>query len=274
VGGTITIAKGTYHEHLLVRTTSATPLQLVGEGNAAVIVDAGQQGSALTVASNHTVSVGGMTFTNGRAPAGGGIANQGGTVILTNSLITGNTAVGPNGRGGGVDNGGTMTLINTPVSANTGARAGGVFSGSLTGPTSIQLTNSPISGNHASDGTGGMSNAGTATLTNSPISDNIGGLVGGLGNGHGVAILTNSPVTGNQATATSIPVGGFGIAGGIGNADVATLHLINSAVSGNTAPSVSQSAGGINDEPPGIVTFQNSPVQNNTAPECLPTTLC
>jgi hypothetical protein len=273
-GQTITIAKGTYHEHLTVSVTTATPLQLVGEGNSSVIVDAGQQGSALTVANGHTVTITGMTFTNGHAPAGGGIANEGGTVTLTNSLITGNTAFGPNGRGGGIDNGGTMTLTNTPVSANTGSRAGGVFNGSLTGTASIQLTHSPISGNHASNGTGGMSNAGTATLTNSPISDNIGGLVGGLGNGSGEATLTHSPVTGNQATATSIPAGGFGIAGGIGNANVAVVHLVNSAVSNNTAPSGSNSAGGINDEPPGVVTFQHSSVQNNTPPQCLPLSLC
>lgn len=276
-GDTIVILPGTYNENLVVGPSAATPLMLVGQG---ATVNGGGVGSVLTVVAAHTVTVNGLTLTNGKALAtsgfnGGGVANLGGTVTFNNSRIAENTATEPSGnlgRGGGILNGGTMTLNNTTVSGNTAERGGGIFSGSQQGPTTLTLNNSPVTGNNATVGVGGLSNAGVATLTNSAISGNTGGLVGGLGNGDASqATLTNSPVSNNHATATVIPVaaGAFGIAGGIGAAAGTTVKLLNSGVSGNTTTGVSGSAGGINADTGSAVQRTNSPVTGNTPPQCL-----
>ena len=67
--------------------------------------------------------------------------NSGGTLTLTNSTVSGNSA---RHRGGGVYNNGTATLTNSTVSGNDAYYGGGgVFnSGTLT------LTNSTVSGNN------------------------------------------------------------------------------------------------------------------------------
>ena len=105
--------------------------------------------------------------------SGGGIDNESGTLTLTNSTISGNSAK----DGGGIVNAGTLTLTNSTVSGNRGDLVGGgiVNVGTLT------LTNSTISGNSAKGG-GGIGLAGTLTLTNSTISGNsaIGGSGGGI----------------------------------------------------------------------------------------------
>ena len=46
----------------------------------------------------------------------GGIVNDGGTVTLNNSPVSGNTA---SSEGGGINNAGTVTLNKSPVSGNT-----------------------------------------------------------------------------------------------------------------------------------------------------------
>ena len=280
-GDTIFIQPGPYTENLSIGVATATPLTLIGFG---ATVDGGAANSVLDVKTGHTVTIVGLTLTNGKAGAGGGIRNEGGTVNVLNGHITGNTAFGPNGRGGGIDNGGTMTLTNTKIDGNTAARGGGVFSGSQTGSTFITLNNSPIINNTASNGAGGMATGGGANLVNSPITNNTGGNVGGFSNASAssTVTLTNSPVENNHATATSFScaTGAFGIAGGIGNAG-APLSLVNSPVVGNTTTGVSGSAGGINNQtsecPPGggftagIVTRVNSAVRDNTLPQCLGT---
>lgn len=318
-GDTIHVRPATYNENLIIGAATATPLTL--KGNGATVDGRSLAASVLDVKTGHSVTIEGLTFTHGKAKTGGGIHNEGGTVALSDCRIDDNTATGAmkagggisneldsamtvrdcriddnhatgsNGRGGGIINAGTLTLKNTLVSNNTAVRGGGIANNTgantATNPASITLSDSPITGNIATDGAGGMSNGGNASLRNSPIRDNTGGEVGGVGNGNAgfTMTLTNSPVTDNVATATSYScaAGAFGIAGGIGNADGSSLSLMNSPVTGNRAPVMTGSAGGINNQsncppaPPssnGTVTRENSPVKGNTSPQCLPTSLC
>jgi hypothetical protein len=67
-----------------------------------------------TVSGNH-VSIPGCSVLN-CATAGGGIYN-GGTLVLYNSTISGNTA-GPGGHGSGIYSGGTATIRNSTLSGN------------------------------------------------------------------------------------------------------------------------------------------------------------
>ncbi len=64
------------------------------------------------VGTGATANFSGLTISNGKANGGGGISNDG-TVTLTNSTLSGNTA-----SGGGIFNGGTLTLNNTIIAGN------------------------------------------------------------------------------------------------------------------------------------------------------------
>lgn len=188
--------------------------------------------------------------TGGRAETGGGILNEG-TLVLTNSTVSGNTAAGfdlPEGGGGGIFNTrwGKLTLLNSFVSDNTaGAGPGGDIFGSGGGIYNegrLTLTNTTLFGNTSSNAGGGLFNTQeefhpedpyktVVTLTDSTVSGNtvLFGLEGGGGGiwTQGALILTNCTVSGNA--------GGAAISGGFG---LGLSTLINSTVSGNTGAGI------------------------------------
>jgi predicted outer membrane repeat protein len=87
---------------------------------------------------------------------GGGIYT-GGTLELTNSTLSGNSA----NQGGGIENGGTLELTNSTLSGNSANQGGGILT---LENTTLELTNSTLSGNSAGEG-GGIASAGSATAT-------------------------------------------------------------------------------------------------------------
>ena len=125
------------------------------------------------------VSISGLTIANGKLSgfaSGGGISNNStGTVTVTNSTISGNTAK----NGGGIFNNtsAALTITNSTISGNTanGNGPGEGDGGGISIPTNctVTLTNSTISGNSAKQGGGISINVNnTVTLTNSTISGN------------------------------------------------------------------------------------------------------
>ena len=168
-----------------------------------------------------------FTVTGGFSPGdldgtGGGIANEG-TLTLTNSTVSGNSA--GEAASGGIWNGGTMTISNSTVSGNS---AGDVAFGGIWNVGTMALTNSTVSGNSVGAfGVNGILNdSGMLTVTNCTVSENTGGTFGGIWN-DGTMALTNSTVSGNSAESS----------GGISNSGDGTLTMTNSTVSGNTAES-------------------------------------
>ena len=130
-------------------------LTLQGSGT---LSGTGFYGPVLTINSG-TVSVNNLTIKNGDNTSGyggGGIFNGYGTLSLTNSTVSGNTATYD---GGGIFNYGTLTLTNSTVSGNSAAfYGGGIFN-----EYGLTLTNSTVSGNTATYyGGGGIFNYGTA----------------------------------------------------------------------------------------------------------------
>jgi hypothetical protein len=105
------------------------------------------------------------------------------------------------GPGGGISNAGSLTVTNSTVSGNSAVLGGGIHNDStpLTDGT-LTLENSTVSGNFAATG-GGISNSGLATLamTNSTVSGNEAQAGGGIWNHVGTLTLTNSTVSGNSA---------------------------------------------------------------------------
>lgn len=126
-------------------------------GGTLTLEDVGVSGGALSVS---TVSL---------HDIGGGILNNGGTVNLIDSTVSGNSAAG----GGGVTNrmGATLNASNTMFSGNSATFSGGAIS-NQTGAT-LTMSDSTVSGNFVTSGLGaGINNISTATLINCTVSGN------------------------------------------------------------------------------------------------------
>jgi CSLREA domain-containing protein len=196
------------------------------QGASTTIVDGGGIDRVFDIVSaSSSVALSNLTIQNGQVPSGqssGGIRNVG-TLMLDRAIIQHNRANGSTSSdiGGGICNGcgpgtGTLTLIDSIVSGNTADRGGGLFSNAtliITGSSIISntahsggglvnyassggsatLTNSTLSGNIATSGTGGISqNAGALIITNSALSSNSGPVVGGFSHNGGTSTLRNT----------------------------------------------------------------------------------
>ena len=116
-----------------------------------------------------------MKLSGGSSPLGGGaVFNNGGTLTITNSAITGNLA----GYGGGIHNsaGSSFTLTGSSVSGNKAVNSvdegigGGISNhGTLTVENSLITKNVASGPNYGGYG-GGIANYGTATVSNSLVS--------------------------------------------------------------------------------------------------------
>lgn len=211
---------------------------------------------------------------------GGGIySGRDGTLTLTHSTVSGNTATR---FGGGIVNnrypdrvfqhrlgqfggrfwGGDLQRRHCNPdqqhrSTNSAGDGGGI---SIPASGTLTLTNSTVEGNSAQSRGGGIFNAhgsdyqgthyaGMVTLTNSAVSGNTAGTRGGGVSNGDLLTLTNSTVSGNTVADRG---------GGLDNAG--TVTLTNSTVASNTA---TDRAGGM--ENSGTVTFTNSTVAGNVS---------
>ena len=148
--------------------------------------------SPVTTASLNGFTVTGASLTGSN---GGGLLVQSGTVTLTNMLLTGNTVI--NGDGGGVSaaSGTTLNLRNSTVSGNTATNGGGIFGSGAT----LNLLNVTVTNNNANG------NTGTGAC---PAVGSVSGAGGGLGNPSNNTNATNSIFAGNTACALSANVSG------------------------------------------------------------------
>jgi predicted outer membrane repeat protein len=231
-------------------------LTIVGEsgyGSGQGTLDGAKSGSVVTVERGVTVAITRLTITGGsgspqpytRDIVGGGITNFG-SLTLTDSTVSGNTALEGSlggGKGGGIFNGGeyspeaSLTITDSTVSGNeVGYWGGGI--GNEEG--SVTLNDSTVSRNTARQEGGGIAQAfrGSLTITDSTVADNtavavVFGLGGGIAVIEGSLTLTNSTVRGNAAS-----LGGGGIFGSTTTTSGGgrnSLTLDNSAVTRNTA---------------------------------------
>jgi hypothetical protein len=256
-GDTVTVAAATYTENLTINII----VKVIGSGASTTIIDGGGVRSVVTI-SNTTahVTLSSLTIRNGKATSGGGINNSG-TLTLTNSTVSGNSAPIPcirlfmvcisrgTASGGGIYNSGALIISDSIISGNhagsycnanpCSAVGGGIYNHG----TLMMVQNSTLTGN----------SAGTACSTSISCQVGVGGAFYTFG---GTVTLNNSTVSGNSAYRCSGVCGGTGgaIVNGSGN-----LAMNNSTVSGN-------SAGGIVNG--GTATLQNSIVANNSGSNC------
>lgn len=176
-------------------------MSIVGPGANNLTISGANAYTVLTIDTG-TVSISGVTISNGASSCGGGGEYgagicSGGTVTVTNSVFSNNVA---SGTGGGIFSEGTLTVIGCTFSNNTATQNGG-----------------------------GISNNGALTVINSTFEGNSAEYGGGLSSNTGDSLtIEDSTISGNSATGNS---------GGILNEG--SMTLANTIVAGNTAPSLS-----------------------------------
>jgi predicted outer membrane repeat protein len=278
---TINVPAGTY---TLTQGGTAGDLEVTGQvtirgaGAGVTVIDADFLDRAFHFLGGATVTLSGLTITNGQAhlfSGGGGILNEG-TLTIQGSIVSGNSGgdsggIG-GGSGGGIANFGTLTVSDSTLSGNSADYGGGLFNAgngtvtvngsTLTGNSAagdsgggianlggpVTVSNSTLSGNSAYGGGGGISNFTTLTVSSSTLSGNSTRVGGGIWN-DGTLTVGGSTLTGNSAV----------IAGG-GIWNDGTLTVSGSTLTGNSAPR----GGGISNDA-GTLTVRDSTLSGNSA---------
>ncbi|MGQ0620737.1 MAG: hypothetical protein ACT4QA_12590, partial [Panacagrimonas sp.] len=172
----------TYGANGLPSITSAITIQ--GNGSTITRQAGSPEFRLFHVAATGDLSLQQTTVSGGFAMNGGGILNHG-TVSLTNSTLSGNTAFA--------------------AGTTAGDRGGGIHNVGYFGATIVPratLTNSTVSGNTSSgDGGGIYSNNAEVTLTKSTVSGNTANIGGGLSLYNCGLQLDDSTLSGNQGYA-------------------------------------------------------------------------
>ncbi len=226
---------------------------------------------------NADVTISGSTISNNIATSsfppnyGGGLYSIGtGTVIISDTTISGNQSAGDGSRGGGISNDlttgeGTLSVLDSTISNNIATFRGGGISNTM---ATLIVDNSIILDNTATHGSG-ISNfrpSGEAvsivTVANSTLSGNRPSgegwyLGGGIYNERGDINLDNSELVNNGNN--QVDQGG-----GIYNFD-GNITIDNSTISGNQATEANRRGGGIYNEL-GTVNIANSTLSDNSAP--------
>jgi len=242
-GDEIDVGSATYAEHDI---TIGKALTIKGTGSGLVTVDAQTNGRVFIISSGITVTISGMTITNGQATNtfGGGILNNG-TLNLDDVIVTNNAAIQNDVSqlsifGGGIYSAGNLTMTNSQVTNN-----GSVFSGAgiylLKGTTDL-LTNVLIQNNTIS----GSAGSGAGIYLDSASSPYVG-------------TLTLDQVTVDQNTAT-------GSGGGIYAQHSASVTIKNSTISNNTISGSNTYGAGLYAEASSILAMSNDTVAGNSAP--------
>lgn len=209
-------------------------------GNSASIVSGGISNTSLG-----TVSISDSTISGNTAVTAAGIGSDG-TLTLTDSTVSGNRAFD---NSGGLGNRGFMTVINSVISGNTAsAGSGGIGSAPF---ATLEIIGTTISSN-TSEVSGGIGNGGAMTISNSAITGNTAVVGGGFTNGINatMVVVTNTTISGNTADTG----GGF--------LNIGAMTLASSTVAGNVA----EVGGGLTNG--GELTMENTIVADNSDENC------
>jgi streptogramin lyase len=210
---------GVYNSGALTVSNSTISSNFASAGGGIENGDLDRSG-AIVPAGRLTISHSTISFNTASSGAGGGIDNTG-TLLVQNTIASGNSASGyGTGNGGGIANrGGTLTVSSSTFSSNTAYAGGGIYSG----PGAATVATSTFSFNSAA----GAGVAGVGTVVNCTFFHNysappqrIGSFnIGGYSAIAGASAITDVTAYGNTGGPA---IGGFG---GI---------LYNSIVAGNT----------------------------------------
>jgi hypothetical protein len=237
-----------------------SPLTIQGAGADTTILerDSSAPGFRLVhVAASGNVRLTEVTLTGGGGVGvqlidGGGLFNNGGTVHLVRTVVTGNGR-GFRSGGGLFNNGGRMRLVHTTITGNLPSLDGG---GLFNNGGVVTIRQSAFAQNGGSPGTGGglfNNTGGLMTIADTTFSGNsAGGGGGGLANRGSTVSITKTTFIRNHA---------LGPGGGLQNGGGGTVTITNTAFVQNG----SQDLGGGLANLGGTVTITNTTIAQNGA---------
>jgi len=222
---------------------------LVGAGAASTAIDASGLDRVFDIRTGN-VEIRGLTIRGGVVDdtealldgTGGGVRNEG-TLLIADSVVTGNRAT----RGAGIGNyNGTLSVQRSFITGNGDAvtqSGGGIHNYSYYDPASVSVMDSTVSGNRATSG-GGVNNhaydgMASAVISGSTISGNNADIGGGIANravyyaeqgAHASLTIVGSTISGNVGSTS-----GGGIHSQATAESTATLNIRNSTIARNTA---------------------------------------
>lgn len=203
------------------------------------IVDnrAQDRGGGVYTRFTSTLTVTDSVIAGNSAYVGGGVRNDGGTMLIANSIISGNSTEATLFGGSGIVNinHGTAIVIGSTIFGNSGPGCGGgIFNSNASTLTIVDstLSNNSVL-NDIRDG-GGIYNSSNSTLTiiNSTISRNSAGRLGG-----GIVLSGGSGVNTVEIVSCTFTENSAATGGGIHNSNSSdtTVNIRNTIVAANTA---------------------------------------
>ncbi|MEM6688774.1 MAG: GEVED domain-containing protein [Planctomycetota bacterium] len=215
---------------------------------------------------------------------GGAIYAAGGDVLLTGSVVSGNTSAGDGGAIYGGD--GDVTADNTEFSNNTSSYVGGAIHAEV---GDVVLTGSQVRNNQSirSSGGGLSVSDGNVRIESTIFETNLAVRSGGgISSSRGVISIVDSLFVDNQARTDGGGIfagaGSVGVSnttfsdnradqrGGAIKSDSATVHIVNSTLTENTAfvsgGGIGTLFGTISNQADPIILIHNSILQGNSAP--------
>ncbi|MEO8428093.1 MAG: choice-of-anchor Q domain-containing protein [Verrucomicrobiota bacterium] len=225
-GSTVLIPAGVSLDTVVINKD----ITLQGAGVGISIIDGNKSGTVITI-SGGTVSIAGLTITNGFIfgpfPGGtaAGIVNLG-SLTLSNSEIVGNGSF--RGGGGGIFNNGTLVVDNCRVSGNGGTVGGGLWNSGQATVNSCTIDGNSTGDYYGSGTGGGLFNSSLLTLNNSTVSNNNGDNSdgGGIAN-TGTLNLNHCTISGNLVTGYYYGANGGGVM------NWGTVNCQNTIIAGN-----------------------------------------
>ncbi len=237
-GGTVTLTSGCVYTLTAVNNTTdgggvglpVISANVTVQGNGATIIRSTASGTPVfrifDVSSSGSLTLSSLTVSNGLAnngqQGGGGIFSHG-TLTISGSTFTGNSAPASSGTsGGGINNSGTLNVSTSTFTGNTGQEGGAIFN-----QATATITNNTFINNTATIyGGGGLLNAaGSATVNGDTFTGNTGPGGGAIDNDTTLNI-SDSTFTSNTA----------GTNGGGALDNFGPTTITQSTFSGNSAP--------------------------------------
>lgn len=174
---------------------------------------------------NGSITIANSSFSGNYSTYGGAVNSAGtSTLVVTNSVFSGNSTPG-GGGGSAIYGGGTTTITGSTFSNNDGGTNGG---GALwiDGSNGATITNSTFTNNINATGSAIYVNSSVATIVNSTFSGNTSPNTGGaIHNSSGILTIINSTFSGNTAATDGGDIYQYGAP--------AVLHLNNSILANN-----------------------------------------
>jgi len=211
---------------------------------------------------------GGSIHQNTAARAGGGIENNGGTVLLNQSSLNNNFA-GINGGGLHISSVGVVHMLGGEANGNRADAEGGALWNAANGTLTVKeatLTENSAGGADADQGGGALfSDGGTLTVINSTIMSNTAD--GAAGSGGGILAVMGSTlhIEGGRIVANRSTRAGGGIELNATNSPMIYATMEQVELANNVTGSAPGNGGALHITGPAHVTISDATVTNNSA---------